>query len=90
MKSVYNILNNQDKVKMQHFYHIICNPDLDEGFYAMQSIPCACTRRFEQLSNNWLPNLDKNHQPRYFIEPETYKYSSILRSYNKRYITKLA
>ena len=25
MKSVYNILNNQDKVTMKHFYHIICN-----------------------------------------------------------------
>ena len=61
MKSVYNILNNQDKVTMQHFYHIICNPDLDEGFYAMQSIPCTCTRQFEQLSNTWLPDLDKMH-----------------------------
>ena len=26
MKSVYNILNNKDKVSMKHFYHIRCNP----------------------------------------------------------------
>ena len=32
MKAVYKILNNQDKVKMEHFYHIRCDPDLDEGF----------------------------------------------------------
>ena len=43
MKAVYNILNNQDKVTMKHFYHIICDPDLDKGFCDMCRIPCACT-----------------------------------------------
>ena len=28
IKAVYNILNNQDKVTMKHFYHIRCNPGL--------------------------------------------------------------
>ena len=65
------ILNNQDKVIMKHFYHIICNPDLDEGLCAMRHIPCACTGCAEQLSNPWLPNLDKTLQPRYAIKPET-------------------
>ena len=37
----------------------------------------------------WLPNLEKTQQPRYVIEPETCKYSSILRGYNKWYISKL-
>ena len=32
--------------------------------------------------------LGKTQQPRYVIEPETYKYSSILRGYNKWYIAK--
>ena len=32
MNYVYDILNNQDKVIMKQFYHIICDPDLDEGF----------------------------------------------------------
>ena len=35
MKAVYNILNNQDKVTMKQFYHIIFDPDLDKGFCAM-------------------------------------------------------
>ena len=35
MKAVYNILNNQDKVTMKHFYHIICNPDLDKCLCSM-------------------------------------------------------
>ena len=40
----------------------------------------------EQLYKPWLPNLDKTLQPRYIIETETCKYSSILRSYTKWYI----
>ena len=43
MKYVYNILNNQDKLTMKHFYHIRCYPDLDEGLCAMCLIPCSCT-----------------------------------------------
>ena len=73
---------------MKHFYHIICDPDLIEGFYAMRSIRCACTGCVEQLSKPWLNNLDKTLQPCYVIEPETCKYSSILRGYNKCYIAK--
>ena len=34
-------------------------------------------------------SLEKTQQPRYVIEPETCKYSSILRGYNKWYIAKL-
>ena len=41
MKAVYKILNNKDKVSMKHFSHIICNPELGEGFCAMRLIPCA-------------------------------------------------
>ena len=74
---------------MKHFYHIRCGPDLDERLCSMRRITCACTWYVEQLSNPWLPNLDKNLQPRYSIEPETCKYSSILRGYNKWYISKL-
>ena len=88
MKAVYNILNNHDKVTMKHFYHIIRDPDLDEGFCAMRRIPCACNGCVEQLSKPWLPNLYKTIQPRYVIETETCKYSSILRGYNKWYIAK--
>ena len=44
---------------MKHFYHIICDPDLDKGFCAMGLITCACTEFVEQLSNPWLHNLDK-------------------------------
>ena len=73
MKAVYLILSNQDKVTIKHFYHIICNPDLGEGFCAMRHTPCACTECSEQLSNTWLPNLDKTLQPRYAIEPKTCK-----------------
>ena len=73
MKDVYKILNNQDKVTMKHFYHIRCDTDLGKGFCAMQQIPCACTGYVEQLSNSWLPNLDKTLQPRCAIEPETCK-----------------
>ena len=83
MKAVYNILNNPDKVTMKQFYHIRCNTDLDKGFCAMQRIHCACTECVEQLSNPWLPNVDKNLQPRYAIEPKICNYSSILRVYNK-------
>ena len=86
MKTVYKALNNQDKVTMKHFYHRRCDPDLDEGFCAIRHIPCACTGCVEQLSKTWLPNLYKNLQPSYVIEPETCKYSSILRGYNKWYI----
>ena len=86
MKAVYNILNNQTKVKMKHFYHIRCDPDLGEGFCAMQRIPCACTESFEQISNTWLPNRYKTLQPRYAIQTKSCRYSSILRGYNKLYI----
>ena len=89
MKAVYKILNNQDKVTMKHFYHIRCDPELDEGCCAMQRIPCACNGCVEKLSNPWLPNLDKILQPHYPIKPETCKYSPILRGYNKWYISKL-
>ena len=86
MKSVYKILNNQDKVTMKQFYHIRFDTDLYECFYAMRRITCACTGCAEQLSNSWLHNRDKTLQPRYAIKPETCKYSSILRGYNKWYI----
>ena len=89
MKAVYNILNNQDKVTMNQFYHIRCDPDLGEVFCAMQRIPCYCTGCVEQLSDPWLSNLNKTLQPRYAIEPKSCKYSFILRSYNKWYISKL-
>ena len=69
MKAVYNILNDQDKATMKYFYHIGCDPELDEGFCAILRIPCACTRCVEQLSKPWLPNLDKTLQPCYVIEP---------------------
>ena len=51
MNAVYKIMNNQDKVTMKHFYHIIRDPDLDEGFCAMQRIPCACTGCVEKPPN---------------------------------------
>ena len=89
MEAIYKILNNQDKVTMKHFYHIRCNPELGECFCAMRHIPCACSVCVEQLSKPWLPNQEKTQQPRYAIEPETCKYSSILRGYNKWYIAKL-
>ena len=87
MKAICIILNNQDKVTMKHFYHIICNPGLYEGLCAILLIPCACTGCVEQLYNTCLPNLDKTLQPRYSIEPETCNYFSILRAYNKWYIS---
>ena len=71
---------------MKHFYHIILYSDLDKGFCAMRRIPFACTGCGEQLSEPWLANLDKTLQPRYVIEPETCKYSSILHGYNKWYL----
>ena len=58
---------------MKHFYHIRCDPDLDNGFCAMRRITCACTGCVEQLSKPWLTNLYKTLQPRYFIKPETCK-----------------
>ena len=89
MKDVYKIMNNQDKVTMNFFYHIRCDPDLDEGFCAMRRITCACTGCVEKLSKHWLTNLDKNLLPRYVMKQETCKYSSISRGYNKWYIAKL-
>ena len=89
MNAFNKILNNQDKVTIKHFYHIILDPDLDEGFCAMKCIPFACTGCVEQLLNPWLPNSDKTLQPRDAIKPKTCKYSSILLGYNKWYITKL-
>ena len=59
MKAIYKILNNKYKVTMKNFYHIRCNPDLEEGFCAMRRIPCACSGCVEQLYKPWLPNLDK-------------------------------
>ena len=88
IKTVYKILNNKDKVTMKHFYHIICDPDIDKGFCDMRRIPCACTGCVGQLSKPWLPNLDKTLQPRCVIESETCKYSSILHGYNKWYLAK--
>ena len=88
-KAVYKILDNQDKVKMKHIYHIRYNPDFDEDFCAMIRISCDCTGCVEQLSNTWLPNLYKTLQTRYAIKSETCKYSSILRGYNKWYILQI-
>ena len=90
MKAIHNILNNQDKVTMKHFYNIRFGPGLGEGFCYMRHDPYDCTGCVEQLSNPWLPNSDKTLQLRYSIKPETYKCSSILRGYNKWYISKLA
>ena len=89
MKAVDKIMNNQDTVTMKHFYHIIFDPGLAKGFCAMQCIPCDCNGCVEQLSKPWLPNLDKTLQPYYVIKPETCKYSSTLRGYNKWYMAKL-
>ena len=55
----------------------------------MWSIPFDCTGCVEKLSKSWLHNLYKTLQPRYVIKPEIFKYSSILREYNKWYISKL-
>ena len=74
---------------MKHFYHIRCDPEIGEGFYAMRRIPCACNACVEQLSKPWLPNLEKTQQPHYVIELETCKYSSILRVSNHWYFAKL-
>ena len=54
----------------------------------MRCIPCACSRCVQQLSKLWLHKLEKTQQPLYVIKPETCKYSSILRGYNKWYIAK--
>ena len=43
MKDFYKVINNQDKVTMKHFYHIRCDPDLEESLCNMWCIPCACT-----------------------------------------------
>ena len=74
---------------MKHFYHIRCDPGLGEILCAMRRIPCACSVCVEQLAKPWLPKLEKTQQPRYVIEPESCKYSSILRCYNKWFISKL-
>ena len=66
-----------------------CDPDLDKFLCAMRCIPCACTGCVEKISNTWLPSLDKTLQPCYAIEPEICKYYSILRGYNKWYISKI-
>ena len=55
----------------------------------MRCIPCVCSGCVEQLSKPWSPNWEKIQQPHYVIEPETCKYSSILRGYNKWYNAKL-
>ena len=89
MKAVYKIMNIQDKVTMKQFYRIRCDPDLGKVLFSMRRIPCACNGFVEQLYNTWLPNRYKTLQPHYDIEPETGKYSSILRGYNKWYIAKL-
>ena len=68
---------------MKHFYHIRCDPDLDEGFCDMRQILCAYNGCVEQTPKPWLPILDKTLQPRYVIEPEKINYSFILRGYNK-------
>ena len=65
------------------------HPELGEGFCAMRRISCVCSGCVEQIYKIWLPNLEKTQQPGYVIEPETCKYSSILRGYNKLYIAKL-
>ena len=69
MEDVYNILNDQDKVTMKHFYLIRYDHDLDKGLCPMRSMPCACTGCVEQLSKSWLHNLDKTPQPHYVIKP---------------------
>ena len=71
---------------MKYFYHIRCDPDLDEGLCAMWIIPCDYTGCIEQPSKPWLTHLDKTLQPRYAIELKTCKYYSILSGYNKCYI----
>ena len=76
-------------MSIKHFYHIRFDPELGKGFCAMRRIPCACYGCVEKLSKPWLPNLKKRQQLHYVIEPETCKYSSILRGYNKWYIAKL-
>ena len=63
MKAVYDILNHQDKVTIKHFYHIRCDPYLDEGFCAMRRIPFDYTGSVKQLSKTWLAILDKTLQP---------------------------
>ena len=45
-KAVYKVLNNQDKVTMKHFYHIRCNPKLEQGF-------CDMRRISQNLRLNW-------------------------------------
>jgi hypothetical protein len=89
IKATYKILDDRDKVKLKSFYHIRCDPELGQGFCAMRRIPCACNACVEQLSHKWMPKIDKLLQPRYAIEPPLCKYSSILRGYNKWYITEL-
>ena len=78
MKAVYKILNNNDKVSMKHFYHIVCDPELGEGFCAMRRIPCACYGCVEQLYKPWLPNLEKRNNHFMLLNQ---KHVSTLQSY---------
>ena len=59
------------------------------GFLCYAADTLCCTGCVEKLSKPWLPTLYKTLQTRYVIKPETCKYSSILRVYNKWYIAKL-
>ena len=78
MKAVYNIMNNQNKVTMEHNYHIRCDTGLEEVLCAMQLISSACTEYGEQLSNPWLPNLYKPYNQIMISNP---KHVSTLSSY---------
>eukprot|EP00978_Attheya_sp_CCMP212_P047081 scaffold421216_cov54-Attheya_sp.AAC.1 len=47
--ATYKILDNRDKVKLKMLYHIRCDPELGQGFCAMQCIPCACNACIEAI-----------------------------------------
>jgi len=89
MKATYKILNNTEGLGLMQFYHIRCDPELGIGFCALRRIPCACSACVDQLSHKWEPNISVTEQPRYAIEPESCKYSSILHGYNRWYIAEL-
>ena len=63
---------------MKNFYHIRCDPDLDEGLCAMRQINCACTGCVEKLSKPWLPNLEK---PNNHVMLSNQEHVSTLQSY---------
>ena len=63
---------------MKHFYHIRCDPELGEGFYAMRRIPFDSSRFVEQLSKPWLPNLEKRNN---HVMLSNQKHVSTLQSY---------